>query len=599
MSSSNQDEKKYNSSHNLNELKLIQRTFVNNTHEVLEDKRLKSITSWRKSKTKFYKNLIFNILSFGILHLISLHYPYLYIKLYCNPWPAKECDFFLVENIYGEYTLCIKIQKKSKNNDFSNSNLIDEKINSSSFINNNKSEYYITKNLTYSFKYNSMNYEYNLETNEIIPVYMNLSTMTNKEILEYFSEGLSYQNLVTKIEERFGKNEYCINRQIISLYFSKVEAPSYISIFLIGIAELILKDYVSFIIKIVFILFIFFIHFLFARSISYKIHKNENTLDGKNKIRVKRRYLIDEQNNFYKEINNLDLLPGDIIYLKMNDIVPCDCLIIEGECLVNQSNLNGDLGIFKKIALIDNNEQFNYNKNKINILLHGMKIIKIFSKIKEGYISALCINTGPNTYKANLYSNILYSEMKKVHQNFYSFFGDDRKQIFFAIVILFVSSILLGLTYTFVLKMRIYLIILKNLIISCFIRSLFKSFMPVYFITHSMILISNFYNLKQQNIFCFDKCRLLHTYNINTIFFSKANILCENTLEVCSYNPININLQKHDMINYLIYKENQSKELNIQLLKYYNDYIFKTKYHCNKVKRENRGSLILKNYKII
>ena len=305
MSSSNQDEKKYNSSHNLNELKLIQRTFVNNTHEVLEDKRLKSITSWRKSKTKFYKNLIFNILSFGILHLISLHYPYLYIKLYCNPWPAKECDFFLVENIYGEYTLCIKIQKKSKNNDFSNSNLIDEKINSSSFINNNKSEYYITKNLTYSFKYNSMNYEYSLETNEIIPVYMNLSTMTNKEILEYFSEGLSYQNLVTKIEERFGKNEYCINRQIISLYFSKVEAPSYISIFLIGISELILKDYVSFIIKIVFILFIFFIHFLFARSISYKIHKNENTLDGKNKIRVKRRYLIDEQNNLYKEINTL------------------------------------------------------------------------------------------------------------------------------------------------------------------------------------------------------------------------------------------------------------------------------------------------------
>ena len=227
-----------------------------------------------------------------------------------------------------------------------------------------------------------------------------------------------------------------------------------------------------------------------------------------------------------------------------------------------------------------------------------MKIIKIFSKIKEGYISALCINTGPNTYKANLYSNILYSEMKKVHQNFYSFFGDDRKQIFFAIVILFVSSILLGLTYTFVLKMRIYLIILKNLIISCFIRSLFKSCMPVYFITHSMILISNFYNLKQQNIFCFDKCRLLHTYNINTIFFSKANILCENTLEVCSYNPININLQKHGMINYLTYKENQSKELNIQLLKYYNDYIFKTKYHCNKAKRENRGSLILKNYKI-
>ena len=127
MSSSNQNEKKYdnknitsgNNKLNINEIKLIQRTIVNNTHEVLEDKRIKSITSWRKSKTKFYQNLIFNILSFGILHLISLHYPYLYIKLYCNPWPAKECDFFLVENIYGQYTLCIKNYKKSKSNNFS------------------------------------------------------------------------------------------------------------------------------------------------------------------------------------------------------------------------------------------------------------------------------------------------------------------------------------------------------------------------------------------------------------------------------------------------------------------------------------------------
>ena len=91
MSSLNKNEKKYNNKDknitnvngkiNLNEIKLIQRTIINNTHEVLEDKRIKSITSWRKSKTKFYQILIFNILSFGILHLISLHYPYLYIKL--------------------------------------------------------------------------------------------------------------------------------------------------------------------------------------------------------------------------------------------------------------------------------------------------------------------------------------------------------------------------------------------------------------------------------------------------------------------------------------------------------------------------------------
>ena len=116
-----------------------------------------------------------------------------------------------------------------------------------------------------------------------------------------------------------------------------------------------------------------------------------------------------------------------------------------------------------------------------------------------------------------------------------------------------------------------------------------------------MILISNLYNLKQQNIFCYDKCRLLHTYNIDTIFFSKSNILCENTLEICSYNPININLKKHGNINYRTYNGNQWKELNIHLLKYYTDYLFKTKYQFNKtdeIKHKRRGSLILKDYKI-
>jgi hypothetical protein len=89
-----------------NKINIFKRTLENNTHEVIEDYKLKNITSWRKSETKFFKSLVYNILSFGILHIISLFYPNLYLKLYCNPWPPKECDYFLVENIYGQFTLC-------------------------------------------------------------------------------------------------------------------------------------------------------------------------------------------------------------------------------------------------------------------------------------------------------------------------------------------------------------------------------------------------------------------------------------------------------------------------------------------------------------
>ena len=204
----------------INEISFIKRNLKNNTHEVIEDIKLKRITSWRKSNTKFLKNLIYNILSLGILHLISLYYPKLYIKLYCNPWPAKECDYFLVENIYGQCTLCLKIHKKN-NNHKTNSNNKDNYISQSKNININP-EYNIVKNLKYSFIYKSMIYEYIEETNEISPVYMDLSKMLNKKILDYFREGLSTENIIKKYRERFGKNEYNINNRLPLLFFLRM-----------------------------------------------------------------------------------------------------------------------------------------------------------------------------------------------------------------------------------------------------------------------------------------------------------------------------------------------------------------------------------------
>ena len=95
-------------------IKIFRRTSENYTHEVIEDTKIKKITSWRKSQKKFFQSLILNIFTLGILHIISLFSPSLYIKLYCNRRKPKECDFFLVEDIYGKLTLCKKIYKKDK-----------------------------------------------------------------------------------------------------------------------------------------------------------------------------------------------------------------------------------------------------------------------------------------------------------------------------------------------------------------------------------------------------------------------------------------------------------------------------------------------------
>ena len=555
-----------------NEIKLTKRTLENNTHEVLEDTRLKRITSWRKSQKKFFKNLIYNILSFGILHIISLYNPNLYIKLYCNPSNCKDCDFFLVEDIYGYFTLCLKIHKKGNS-----SKKYDYEYTKETFIHStnniiNKSEFYLSKNLTYSFKYKSMTYEYNEETNEIIPVYMNLSNITNKGIINYFNEGLSSEKLVKKFKERYGTNEYYINTKLLILYFIKVEVPNFIIVIINSMIEIFFKDYISFFTKILFVIIVSFMEYISMKRLGGNFEQNNYSIDGKETVKVKRKHLIKED-NFYTEIKNIELLPGDIVLLKSNDIVPCDCLLLEGECIANQSNSTGSLDIFRKTSLKNNNDIFNYKLNNICILFHGMKIMKTFSKLKEGYISVLCLNTGPNTFKSNQYSNILYlSERIKNYKMTYTFFGGERKSTFIITICLFFLSIVIGTGYIFILKMEIKR--LRELIASILIKVFCKSLMPTYYLTNSIIHLLSVIRLKKENIYCYDKSRLYdNAGKIDTIFFSKTGTLCENKFIVNGYYPASIDPKKPNVIGYRVYGHNQCKEMNNILLNYYKDYL--------------------------
>ena len=559
-----------------NKIQIIKRTLNNNTHEVIQDIKIKNITSWRKSKKKFLNNLIYNILSFGILHLISLYCPNLYIKLYCYQRPPKECDYFLVENIYGYFTLCLKIHKKDRNNIKFNSDTAKDNMISSSNNLNISQEYNITKNLTYSFKYKSTIYEYNEETNEIIPVYLNLSNFKNKEIINYFGEGLSSDYLVNKYKEKYGKNEYHIDINLSFLYFKKNEIPIFIIVLLIGLIELlILRSYISFILKSIFILIIFFIQFLIIEKTIINKYNKEYTLDGEKNIKVKRKYLLKDYDKYYAEINNIDILPGDIIYLKENDLVPCDCLIIEGECIVSESYLTGNLNTHRKISLKNNNEKFNYKFNNINILYHGMKILKTNSKSNEGFISVLCINTGSNTYKANQYSNILYYLERKQEYEVYKFFGNRKKIAFIYMVLTFILSFLFGAFYLYKFKLKLDKNRLSSFLFRIIVRMFCKSLMAFYFISYSIMIFINLYRLQKENIICFDKSRLLNSGQINTIIFNKTRILCQDSLEINSYHPVYYNIQNHGYITFKTYSRNKCKKMNRLLLSYYQEYINK------------------------
>ena len=139
-----------------------------------------------------------------------------------------------------------------------------------------------------------------------------------------------------------------------------------------------------------------------------------------------------QENKDYCFINFVDLIPGDLIYLTKGDEVPCDGIILEGECLIGNSMVNGSINEMFKKALDNNSFNFDYEINNPSILFHGSKIIKTYSKLENNSILLLAINTGSNTYKANQLSNIRYLfKRNKSYNEIYSKFCGKKKHSFF------------------------------------------------------------------------------------------------------------------------------------------------------------------------
>ena len=551
-----------------NEIELIRRTKENYTHEALQDANIEEITTWKTSEKKLGHYYLYVILSCGIVHIISKFNPLLFIKLYCIPCIPKEADYFLVKDIYGEYDLCIK-ESKRNNPKKTNGNITDDLSNENilGITTNNDSN---LTNQIVGFNYNSKFYEYNESMNKIIPIFFDLNNLSNKRIYQLFIEGLSTQTKVNKFKERYGLNICPFNNKLIILYFLKAELYLLIISIIIGIIEAILGNKFYFILIMIFIAINFIYQYILIRRITLD---KEPTLEGQKKqIKVKRKFM-NEKDNDYCFINNIDLLPGDIIYLKKDENVPCDGIILEGECIIGLSSVNGTISEFRKKELDNNSNHFNYRANKNSILYHGTKILKSFSKLENNSILLLCINTGSNTYKANQLINIIYlfKRNKKYSEIYSNFCGKKKKLIVHMFFTFIFSSIAVILIFYFIESNKNYKKLFTKKLFSTIIKFLARCFLPIYHIVSSGIIFIGTLHLLRDNIKCHDKSRLLYAGNINTIFFDKTGTLTEKNLEIVGFLPSIVSPNSSDIF-LKFYNISHIKELTSLLINYYSNY---------------------------
>jgi cation-transporting ATPase 13A3/4/5 len=156
-----------------------------------------------------------------------------------------------------------------------------------------------------------------------------------------------------------------------------------------------------------------------------------------------------------------DILPGDIIKVHSNKITifPCDAVLFQGDCIMDESMLTGETVPVPKIImdnkhLVTDDVKTLFSSDK-HILFHGTKLIK-----NRNDTVAIVLRTGFNTSKGQLIRSILFPKpmVFKFYSDSIKFIGVLAVIAFFGFILAAYNFIRLGNSWGFVFKRSLDLI---------------------------------------------------------------------------------------------------------------------------------------------
>ncbi len=83
----------------------------------------------------------------------------------------------------------------------------------------------------------------------------------------------------------------------------------------------------------------------------------------------------DKENRKFVEISSVDLVPGDVIQIPDQTIIPCDLVLLQGTAVMNESMLTGESIPAIKNALPGTIEQYDRIRDAKYTLYGGTKVV--------------------------------------------------------------------------------------------------------------------------------------------------------------------------------------------------------------------------------
>ncbi|XP_033618460.1 probable cation-transporting ATPase 13A5 isoform X2 [Fukomys damarensis] len=141
------------------------------------------------------------------------------------------------------------------------------------------------------------------------------------------------------------------------------------------------------------------------RQQSVKLHK---LVEDHNKVQV----TIMVKDKGLQELESRLLVPGDILILPGKLSLPCDAVLIDGSCVVNEGMLTGESIPVTKTPLPHAENTMPWKSHSLedyrkHVLFCGTEVIQV-KPSGQGPVRAVVLQTGYNTAKGDLVRSILY-----------------------------------------------------------------------------------------------------------------------------------------------------------------------------------------------
>ncbi|XP_073531186.1 probable cation-transporting ATPase 13A5 isoform X3 [Phyllobates terribilis] len=236
------------------------------------------------------------------------------------------------------------------------------------------------------------------------------------------------------------------------------------------------------------------------------------------------------KNGELTEVQSQSLVPGDVIVLGGNKLfLPCDAILINGGCTVNEAMLTGESIPVTKTPLPNINNSFPWMEHsgddyKKHVLFCGTEVIQT-KRSSQDLVKAVVLQTGFNTAKGDLVRAILYNKPMSVKLH--------REAIRFLMVL--VGFAIFGVFYTAAVHKKngasVHDIVLMSFLM---LTVAVNAALPA---SLTICLLCGQTRLKKQDIFCISPQRINLAGQLNLVCFDKTGTLTEDILDLYGVLP--------------------------------------------------------------